>query len=134
MFCLSFNKWKILFSILAFSIILYLSHSMWLPLFGKFLVVRDNLEKSDVIIVLGTHPKGARVKWATTLYKRGLAKNILMCGYKAGWKTSTGDIMKNQAVYLSIAEDAIIVDHGDYNTGTWDNAFTALKLSQEKNF
>lgn len=131
---LSSKGWKITILTLSFSIILYSSHTLWLSFFGAFLVINDNLEKSDVIIVLGTHPKGARVDWAGKLYQRRLADKIILCGYQVGWKTSTGNIMKNQALHLGIPEDAIFVDQGNYNTGTWDNAFSALKIVRENNF
>ena len=57
-----------------------------------------------------------------------------MCGYQAGWKTSTAEIMKKQALYLGIPEDAIILDYGWNTNGTWDNAINSLKIVKENSF
>ena len=113
---------------------LYSFHGVWLPIFGKFLVVKDNLEKSDVIIVLGTDSKGEREAWAAKLYEKGLAKRIIMCGYEVGWQASTAEIMKRHAVHLGVPEQAIILDYGWNNNGTWDNAINSLKIVKENNF
>jgi uncharacterized SAM-binding protein YcdF (DUF218 family) len=121
----------IIFVVLAF---LYSFHGQWLPLCGKFLVVRDNLEKSDVIIVLGTDPKGEREAWAAKLYGDGLAKRVIMCGYEVGWQASTAEIMKRHAVHLGVPEGAIILDYGWDNNGTWDNALNSLKIVKKNDF
>ena len=144
-FCLLLNKFSTLlgrssrryyfvFLCLIFLVFLCLSYTLWLPLFGSFLVTNDRLEPSDVLIVLGTHPNGERVDWAAKLYKRGLAAKVIMCGYKAGWKTSTAEIMKKQALALGIPEDKIILDYGWNTHGTWDNARNSLKIIADNNF
>lgn len=130
----SSKRWVTAVTFLLLLIFLYISHDLWLPFFGNFLVVRDELKKSDVIIVLGTHTKGARVDWAAKLYKRGLAKKIIMCGYQVGWRSSTADIMKRHALALGIPEEAIILDYGWENHGTWDNAINSLSIVKENNF
>jgi uncharacterized SAM-binding protein YcdF (DUF218 family) len=128
------SKWKITLIGLAWVTLLYLVHGLWLPVFGDFLVVKDKLEKSDVIIVLGTDPKGDREAWAATLYEKGLAKRIIMCGYEVGWQVSTAEIMKRHAVHLGVPEQAIILDYGWDNNGTWDNAINSLKIVKENSF
>ncbi len=128
------KKRFVLLACLLTFLLLYLFRGSWLPLFGTFLVVNDNLEKSDVIIVLGTDLEGVREAWAAEIYKRGLAKKIIMCGYKVGWRTSTAEIMKKHALSLGIPEDAIILDYGWNNDGTWDNAIDSLKIVKENDF
>lgn len=98
------------------------------------MVVDDDLEKSDVIIVLGTDREGMREVWGAKLYKMGLGKKIIICGYKVGWNTSTTELMKRHALSLGIPEDAIILDYGWNNDGTWDNAINSLKIVEENNF
>jgi uncharacterized SAM-binding protein YcdF (DUF218 family) len=128
------KRWKTIILVLIFVILTCLLNGFWLPFFGEFLVVGDNLEKSDVIIVLGSDPEGAREDWAAILYKKGLGKKIIMCGYQVGWQTSTAEIMKRHAVHLGVPEDAIILDYGWNNQGTWDNAINSLKIVKENNF
>ncbi len=128
------SKWKITLIGVAWVTLLYLVHGLWLPVFGDFLVVKDSLEKSDVIIVLGTDPKGDREAWAAKLYEKGLANRIIMCGYEVGWQSSTAEIMKRHAVHLGVPEQAIILDYGWNNNGTWDNAINSLKIIKENNF
>jgi uncharacterized SAM-binding protein YcdF (DUF218 family) len=128
------RKWIIISICLVCLLLLYLFHDRWLPIFGTFLVVKDRLDKSDVIIVLGTDPKGDREAWAAKLYENGLAKRIIMCGYEVGWNSSTAEIMKRHAVHLGVPESAIILDYGWNNNGTWDNAINSLKITKENNF
>ena len=128
------KKWIIVLACLVILTVLFLSHDRWLPLFGKVLVVKDRLEKSDVIIVLGTDSKGDREAWAAKLYENGFAKRIIMCGYEVGWQTSTAEIMKRHAVHLGVPEQAIILDYGWDNNGTWDNAINSLKIVKKNNF
>jgi uncharacterized SAM-binding protein YcdF (DUF218 family) len=131
----SFRKrWTIAILFLIFLSFSWLLRSVWLPFFGTFLVINDNLQKSDVVIVLGTDLEGAREAWAAQIYKRGLVKKILICGYHVGWKTSTAEIMKRHVLSLGIPEDAIILDYGWNNDGTWDNAINSLKIIRENNF
>ena len=125
---------RIVLIVLAWFALLSLTHGLWLPFAGEFLVVEDGLDKSDVIIVLGTDPKGEREAWAAKLYEKGLAKGIIMCGYEVGWQTSTAEIMKRHAVHLGVPESAIILDYGWNNNGTWDNAINSLKIVKEKEF
>lgn len=115
-------------------IAVYLFHSQWLPIVGDFLIVKDELEKSDVIIVLGTDLKGEREKWAAQLFKDGFGKKIVMCGYEVGWRTSTAEIMKRHVLELGVPEQAIILDYGWDNNGTWDNAINSLKIVKMNNF
>jgi uncharacterized SAM-binding protein YcdF (DUF218 family) len=42
--------------------------------------------------------------------------------------------MKRHAVHLGVPEDAIILDYGWNNQGTWDNAINSLKIVKENNF
>ncbi len=128
------NKKKVLLISFGFLVLLWICHGLWLPIFGDFLVVEDHLEKSDAIIVLGTDPEGAREDWAARIYKEGYAKTIIMCGYQTGWKSSTAEIMKRHAVHLGVPDDAIILDYGWDNHGTWDNAINSLKIVKEHNF
>ena len=128
------KRWRTILPFLASLLFLYVSHGLWLPFFGKFLVVDDDLKKSDVIIVLAAHSKGARVDWAVKLYKKDLAKKIIMSGCQVGWKTSLAEIMKKQALHLGVPEDAIILDYGWNNGGTWDQAINALKIVKENDF
>ena len=115
-------------------VVLYLLHNRLLSFFGTFLVVNDILDKSDAIVVLGSDPRGMREDWAAILYKKGLGKKIIMCGYQVGWQASTAEIMKRHALALGVPEGAIILDYGWNNNGTWDNAINCLKIVRENNF
>jgi uncharacterized SAM-binding protein YcdF (DUF218 family) len=127
-------KKRVICFVFTILVLLLLLHAQWLPICGNILVVNDKLSRSDVIIVLGTDTKSAREDWAAILYKKGLGKKIIMCGYELGGQTSTAEIMKKHALYLGIPEDAIILDYGWNNNGTWDNAINSLKIVKEKNF
>ena len=53
------------------------SHPLWMPLFGKFLVVKNDIQKADVIMVLSGDWKFDREKKAIELYKEGFADKII---------------------------------------------------------
>ena len=57
---------------------LTLTHSLWLPLFAKFLIVKDNLAKADAILVLSGDWNFDRADWGIRLYKKDYADKIIL--------------------------------------------------------
>lgn len=57
--------------------VLALTYRLWLPLPGTFLLVKDNIRKSDCIVPLNGDTY-FRTKTAAELFKQGYSKNIVM--------------------------------------------------------
>jgi uncharacterized SAM-binding protein YcdF (DUF218 family) len=66
---------KIVFFLLF--IVIIASYKLWLPLPGRFLLLRDNIQKADCIVPLLGDPY-FRFRKAVELYKDGYAKNIIV--------------------------------------------------------
>lgn len=66
-----FLKWFLVFVLLA------VTHSLWMPLAAKFLMVRDNIEKADAVVVLSGDWNFKREEGAVELYKEGLVGRII---------------------------------------------------------
>lgn len=70
---------KIIIAMSAFVLMVILAIPLWVPGMGSFLVVEDELEKTDVIVILGGgDPQRAKV--AAQLFKDGWAKKLITTG------------------------------------------------------
>lgn len=111
---------------------LYFFHPLILDRMAKFLVVRDNLEKADVIVVLGGDSNGERVEEAVKLYKQGYAKHVLMSGGPLAWNLTHAQWMKKQAVESGVPEKSILLQ--DKSRSTIDDANFSLPIIVDHNF
>lgn len=66
-----FFKWFLACLLLA------VTHSLWMPLPARFLVVEDNIKKADAVIVLSGDWKFEREGGSVGLYKKGNAGKII---------------------------------------------------------
>jgi uncharacterized SAM-binding protein YcdF (DUF218 family) len=71
---------------------------------GRFLIVEDPLDRSDVIVVLSGGRKDERVRQAADLYKAGYAPRVLLSGGEALMDLPVPDLQKLQAVKHGIPE------------------------------
>jgi uncharacterized SAM-binding protein YcdF (DUF218 family) len=101
----------------------YLTPGAWLPLIGRALNVSADVRPSDVIIVLGGGD-GDRDQYASTLYRRGLAKEVIATGAPVGTATGATDL-----VTLGVPRDSIVLANGTQNTH--DDAVHARQLMQQ---
>ncbi len=125
------SRKRILAVVLLLIAALYFSrHSAW-NAFCSFLVVQDDLEKADVIVVLGGG-SGERTLQAVDLYKRGYAPSIMVCGGKGVWRFTWGEVMTDLAVEEGVPRDAIIVE--DLSMTTFENARNARSIAEERGF
>lgn len=88
----------------------YVGRRIWLPFVGFALEVASDLQPADVIVVLGGG-NGDRDVYASELYRRGLAKNVIATGSPVG--TSAG---ARGLVARGIPRDAIYLANGSQNT------------------
>ena len=96
---------------------------------GRFLLVNDPLQPSDVIIALGGDAALNRLEMAVELYHEGLAGALIITE-----TTTTADngqqeslYLRNQAMALDVPESAIFITEVDA-TSTWKEARAVRKL------
>jgi uncharacterized SAM-binding protein YcdF (DUF218 family) len=118
------KKWLFILIVLLFGI--YFFHPVILQGMGRFLIVRDVLEPTDLIVVLGGDINGERVNEAVALYKQGYAKKMLMSGGELAWKLTSADQMKKQAAAMGVDPRAILLE--DKSRSTIENAEFSLPI------
>lgn len=53
------------------------THGLWMPMLARFLLVRDNIQKADVVVVLSGDWEFNRERTAAQLYREGFAGRIV---------------------------------------------------------
>jgi uncharacterized SAM-binding protein YcdF (DUF218 family) len=102
-----------------------------LPLFvGWYLSPQDNLEKTDMIVVVSGGDNDARIEKGIQLYREGWAPLILFSGAAAEGDVSNAKAMKRIAVAKGIPSEKILME--EKSKTTQENAdFSAVVLAQE---
>lgn len=96
-----------------------LIHRPLLTGLGQFLIVREELKPTDVIIVLAGE-REERVEYGVWLYQQGYAPQIIMAGGPVVWRVTAAQIMKEQAVFLGVPAEDILLE--ERSTTTEENA------------
>lgn len=86
---------------------------------GQFLIVREELKSADVIIVLAGE-REERVAYGVWLYQQGYAPKIIMTGGPVVWRATAAQIMKEQALFLGVPVEDILIE--ERSTTTKENA------------
>lgn len=66
--------------LIAFILLVILTHSLWMGWMGAFLVDSERPSHADVIVVLAGDPYGHRILRAAELVKQGYAPKVLVSG------------------------------------------------------
>lgn len=111
---------------------LYLALPFFLNGLAAHLIVRDRLERADVILVLAGDNSGERVEEGVNLYKQGYAGYILMSGGPLAWRLTNAEWMKKQALAEGVPERAILLQ--DRSQSTLDDANFSLPIAVKHNF
>ncbi|MDR7419045.1 MAG: YdcF family protein [Armatimonadota bacterium] len=84
---------------------------------GRFLIVEDRLEKSDLIVVLSGGRSDERVRQAADLYKAGYAPRVLLSGGEELMDLPIPDLQRLQAIKHGIPESALLFESRSTSTG-----------------
>lgn len=132
---MSLNKtWKhiaiifILILVMAYTTYLYL-----LPGIASFLIVKTNLQRSDVIIILGGESE--RVPYGVNLYKANYSDKIIVTGGPVNIphiSITLAELEKDEAVDLGVRKDDIFLV--DKSTTTYEDAKFARDIMLQNNF
>lgn len=89
-------------------VILVLSRENYLPVFGKFLVVQDELRPADVAIVLGGEEE--RIMYAVKLYRKNMVKFIVVTDGQFSQEQTIAGWMSRKAVRAGIPAERILLE------------------------
>lgn len=98
---------------------------------GRFLVVSDDLEKSDAIVVF-SGDNGVRTEVGVELLKGGYGECLILSGGKVYDDVTMAELMKNHAIKLGVDENKILID--DKSLTTYENAEFTKEIMEENNF
>ena len=105
---------------LAISAAILLAFYFFLPFFlnalARGLIRQDALQPAEVVIALSGDARCEREKYAAELYRRGLARKILVGGIPVAWDIHTGDAAQRFLVQQGIPAHDIIVLKDTWNT------------------
>ena len=120
--------------IVVFILLVIITHSLWLGAIAKFLIVNDKISNADVIVVLGGG-QSERVMNGVKLYNSGYSKNIIFTGMEfklPGLTTTWPQLAKNEAMWLGVPEDAIILE--ERPTSTYEDAVYVKENMLDRGF
>ncbi|OIP22224.1 hypothetical protein COX95_03315 [bacterium CG_4_10_14_0_2_um_filter_33_32] len=99
---------------------------------GKFLSPQDNLDKSDVIIVISGGETIERTAEGVKLFKQGYASYLLFSGAAKSGTVSNAKGMKNYAIKQGVSSNNILLE--EKSTSTYENALFSKNILEKNNF
>jgi uncharacterized SAM-binding protein YcdF (DUF218 family) len=84
---------------------------------GRYLIVEDALERSDMIVVLSGGRRDERVRQAAALYRAGYAPRVLLSGGQALMGLPIPDLQRLQALKNGIPDSALLYERTSTSTG-----------------
>ncbi len=128
---------------LVIAAVLAATHGLWMPLPARFLIVKDNIQKADVVVVLSGDLDFNREKMAAQLYREGFTSKIIRILEKDNLmfnviktlfnlNTTHEEVYKKFFESQGVAPEAIII--GDMTaTSTFDELKVAKEIILENN-
>jgi len=107
-------------------IVCYVARGKLLPAVGRALDVRPQVQSADVIVVLGGG-NGDRERYASDLFRQGLARHVIATGSPVG-----SDVGANLLADQGVPRDAIVLANGTLNTR--EDALGSLELMRQHNW
>lgn len=107
----------------------------WRPLLtgaGRFLIVEDPIEKSDVLIVLSGGREDERVRQAAELYRQGYAPWVLLSGGEKVQGRSVPEIQRDQALKNGIPDSVLLYEK--LSTSTAEQARFLRPMLEQRGF
>jgi uncharacterized SAM-binding protein YcdF (DUF218 family) len=106
-----FKLLKVLIAFALISVLLYVGHGFLFEKAGRYLYFKDELKPADVIVVLAGE-ETERVEYGVKLFKEGWARKdkMVLAGGPLVWKYTWASLMKEQAMYLGVPKNAILLE------------------------
>lgn len=102
---------KVLIAFALILLLLYVGHGFIFEKAGKYLYYKDEMKPADVIVVLAGE-EIERVEYGVKLFKEGWARKdkMVLAGGPLVWKYTWASLMKEQAMYLGVPKNAILLE------------------------
>jgi uncharacterized SAM-binding protein YcdF (DUF218 family) len=113
-------------------LLLALSHRLWLPLIGGFLIVAEPLQPVDAVVPLAGNVE--RVEYAAKLYQDGFATWFVatsMPHHTPGIRASYSTLVSREAMWQGVPEGAIVQATTVVST-TYEEALAVRDLAQQQ--
>ncbi|MBI4691260.1 MAG: YdcF family protein [Nitrospirae bacterium] len=112
-----FRCLKILVAFALIAVVLYFGHGFILEKAGRYLYYKDELKPADVIVILAGE-ETERVEYGVKLFKEGWARKdkIILAGGPIVWKYTWASLMQDQAVYLGVPKNTILLEEKSKST------------------
>lgn len=117
----------------ALALLLAVTHALWLPAVGRFLVVSEPLAPADAILPLGGAGR-TRTEGAARLYAQGLATWFVVTDMPLnmpGIRESYAGLMQREAVWNGVPAERIVTAPGLHRT-TYSEAQALRQLMAER--
>lgn len=99
---------------------------------GNFLSPQDNLEKSDVIVVISGGDTTERTAEGVKVFKDGWAPYMLFSGAAKSGSVSNAKSMKSYALKKGVPSEKILIE--EKATSTYENALFSKNIIEKNNF
>lgn len=123
-------QYKVLALVVLIAALGYLFYPFILPGAARFLIVQDQLKKSDAIVVLSGDGNGERISQAAELFRQGYARYFLISGGQLYWNITYAEVMSLHAQALGIPKPAILIE--DRSVSTYENAVFSLPILKSR--
>lgn len=134
-----------LISLLILGAVLFMTHPLWLPVFGTFLLVPDDIRKADCLVTL-RGDEYFRIGKTAELYKQGLAPVVIVSiipkesqPYDMTRLLSGLDQLNETEMtlkifdYFGVKKEAVLFT-GKETTSTYEEALAAKEVMEAKGF
>ena len=101
-----------------------------LTLAARGLIRTDALQPGDVVVALSGDPRCWREREAAELYRRGLARKIIVGGVSYAWGIQTGAAARRYLLSLGVPEADVLVVNDAWNTRVEAAGIVALMKGQ----
>jgi uncharacterized SAM-binding protein YcdF (DUF218 family) len=125
-------RWRIVAAALVLLLLLLaLAHPFWLSLIGRFLIVREPLQRADALVPLAGNVE--RVEYAAELFEQGFAESFVatnMPHKTPGVRESYSELVAREASWHGVPASAIVQATTVVST-TYQEALVVRDLAQQ---
>lgn len=97
---------------------------------ARALIRTDAVAQADVVVALSGDARCWREREAAELYRRGMARKIIVSGVWFAWRVHTGQVARSYLLSLGIPESDVLVADNAWNTRVEAEAIVSLMRSQ----
>ncbi|HZS09073.1 MAG TPA: YdcF family protein [Blastocatellia bacterium] len=97
-------------------VLLYFITPLILTSAATCLIRRDSVQSADVVVALGGDSRCLREREAAEIYRRGMARKVVVSGIPYAWGFDTGEAARQYLISLGVPEADVFVLRRAWNT------------------